>query len=429
MPGTERDAACIFCRNERPGPPPPHLDAFLQSCQHFEMTDDPLRWILHLDMDAFFASVEQLDDPFLRGRPVIVGGGLRGVVSTASYEARVFGVRSAMPMAEARRRCPQAVILRGNRARYVEKSREVMDALRSFSPLVEPAGIDEAYVDLTGLEHIFGPTPDLARQIRDEVARRTLLPCSVGLAPVKFLAKIASDLQKPAGVSILRHEDVPAFLQTLPVGKIPGVGKKTLLVLADLGMRTAGDVQRLPLEFWQRKLGRGGESLFARAHGRDSRPVEPWSEPKSDSAETTFDHDTLDRDFLSAKLFAQAERVGASLRKQGLAGRTVTLKIKFADFTQATRSRTLKEPTNSTRTIYETALALLEEQPPRRPLRLIGVGVSQFGTGDGRLPLLPDADEERKKRQTALDAAMDDVRGRFGNKAVQWGKIFNPEKK
>ncbi len=392
------------------------------------MTQTPPRWILHLDMDAFFASVEQLDDPSLRGKPVIVGGMTRGVVSTASYEARVFGVHSAMPMAEARKRCPHAVVLRGNRARYVEKSREVMSALREFSPLVEPAGIDEAYADLSGLERMFGPIPDLARRIRDEVSARTMLSCSVGLAPVKFLAKIASDLNKPAGVSILTHTEVPDFLSTLPVRKIPGVGKKTLLELEGLGVSTAGDVQRLPLSFWQRRLGKAGEALFARAHGRDERPVEPYTDPKSESAETTFPKDTLDHDFLNTALFRQSERVGASLRKHGLAGRTVTLKAKYADFSQVTRARTLKEPVNSTRRIYETALALLDELAPKRPLRLIGVGVSHFGGGEGQLRLLPDADEPRNKREAALDSVMDSVRGKFGSKAMQWGRVFTPDK-
>ena len=406
-----------------------HLDAPDPSCQHPIMPQEPLRWILHLDMDAFFASVEQLDDPSLRGKPVIVGGLTRGVVSTASYEARVFGVRSAMPMTEARKRCPHAVFLRGNRARYGEKSREVMNILREFSPLVEPAGIDEAYLDLSGLERIFGPIPELARRIRDEVASRTLLSCSVGLAPVKFLAKIASDLNKPAGVSILAHAEMPEFLQTLPVRKIPGVGKRMLAELETLGVSTAGDVQRLPLALLQRKLGKAGEALFERAHGRDNRPVEPYSDPKSESAETTFAHDTLDREFLNAQLFRQAERVGASLRRHGLAGRTVTLKAKYADFTQVTRSRTLKEPINATRRIHEIAVALLEELSPRKPLRLIGVGVSHFDGGEGRqLSLLPQPDEARNKREAALDAVMDDVRGKFGTKAVQWGKIFVPDK-
>ena len=396
---------------------------------HPLMEQIPLRWILHLDMDAFFASVEQLDDPLLRGKPVIVGGEIRGVVAAASYEARVFGVRSAMPVGEARRRCPHGVFVRGRRGRYVEKSHEVMAVLREFSPLVEPASIDEAYLDLTGLERIFGSIPDLARRIRDEVSARTELSCSVGLAPVKFLAKIASDLHKPGGVSILPHAETAAFLATLPVRKIPGVGSKTLSALEELGVRTAADIQGLPLEFWQRKFGKAGEALFARAHGRDDRPVEPHVEPKSESAETTFDRDTLAPDILSTHLFRQAERVGSSLRRHGLAGRTVTLKVKYADFTQVTRSRTLKDPLNATRQIYETALALLEELAPKRPLRLIGVGVSHFGAAEAQLSLLPPVDDAQKKRDAALDAVLDGVRDKFGGRAVQWGKTFVPEAK
>ena len=382
------------------------------------------RWIIHLDMDAFFASVEQLDNPAYRGKPVIVGGTERGVVSTCSYEARKFGVHSAMPIFMARNRCPHAIFVRGRMERYQEKSREIMASLHDFSPLVEQASVDEAYIDATGLEGIFGPIETLAAAIHARVYEVSGLTCSLGAAPVKFLAKITSELKKPAGISFLYHEDVPAFVERLPIGKIPGVGKQTLAVLEGLGVQRAGDMMRYPPEFWTRKLGKTGTVLFARAQGIDPRPVDPCVEAKSESAENTFREDTADATTLTRWLLAQAERVGGSLRRHNTVGRTITLKIKYADFTQITRSRTLKKPTNSTRTIYETAVSLLQEEGIRRPVRLIGVGVSQFGAQTEQLSLLPDEHGEQEQREAALDTTLDEVRQRFGRGAIVRGKLF-----
>lgn len=389
------------------------------------MERTPPRWILHLDMDAFFASVEQLDAPELRGKPVIIGGAERGVVSTASYEARRFGVRSAMPMFQARRLCPHAVFIRGRMERYKEKSREVMAVAARFSPLVEQASVDEAYLDASGLEHVFGTAEHMARCLQSAVLAECGLSCSLGLAPVKFLAKIASDMHKPAGLTILAHADVPTFLQSLPVSKIPGIGKRMQESLELLGVRHAADVQRFPRDFWLRRLGKAGDVLYDRARGIDPRQVEPYSDPKSESAENTFAKDIFDREELAVWLLRQSERVGRSLRKQGLAGRTITLKLKYADFMQHTKSRTLKQPTNLTRLIYETALELLDESKVNRPLRLIGVGVSQFGEREEQLSLLPDAGEERRKRDASLDATLDQLRAKFGNTAVVRGKLFH----
>lgn len=389
---------------------------------------EPLRWILHLDMDAFFASVEQLDVPEYRGKPLIIGGESRGVVSTASYEARRFGIRSAMPVFQARKLCPRGIFIRPRMARYAEKSREVMEVVRGFSPLVEKASIDEAYLDLTGLDRLFGTVDVLARTLQEQVLAQTGLTCSLGVAPVKFLAKIASDLQKPAGLTILTHDQVPAFLETLPVAKIPGVGGHMQKKLEALGVRTAGEVSRYPGSFWENRLGKMGRVLYARCLGQDPRPVEPWVEAKSESAENTFAEDTRDQEILSAWLLRQSERVGAALRAQGIVGRTITLKAKFADFTQVTRSRTLKHPTNLTRPIYETALELLRELNPQRPLRLIGVGVSNFGAGDRQLTLLPAPEDVREEREAALDSTLDVVRERFGRDAIVRGKLF-PGKK
>lgn len=388
------------------------------------MDTTPLRWILHLDMDAFYASVEQLDNPEYRGKALVIGGAERGVVSTASYEARKFGVHSAMPVFQAKKLCPHGIFIRGRMSRYQEKSHEVMAILERFSPLVEKASIDEAFLDLSGLERILGDIGDIGLRIQNTIVKETGLTCSIGIAPVKFLAKIASDLQKPAGLTILSHAKVPNFLASLPIGKIPGVGKRTLQTLETLGVRTAGDAARYPAEFWQKRMGKAGEALYDRVRGIDPRPVEPYTDPKSESAENTFAKDILDTAALSVWLMHQAERVGTSLRAQNLKGRTITLKIKYSDFTQKTRSRTVKQATNSTRAIYETAMELLHEQPLERPLRLIGVGVSHFGEAPQQLSLIPEKEEQARERDEALDAALDALRGRFGKNAVLRGKLF-----
>lgn len=384
-----------------------------------------MQWIIHIDMDAFYASVEQLDDPALRGKPVIVGGGARGVVSAASYEARAFGVHSAMPVGMARRLCPQAVFVPGRRQRYAELSRVVMRTLGDFSPLVEPASIDEAYLDATGLERLFGPIGELGHGIKRAVREATGgLTCSVGAAPVKFLAKIASDMRKPDGMFVLSPEDVPGFLHVLPVRKLPGVGKHFVRELEGIGVRTAGQALRFPQEFWARRFGKAGLTLFARAQGIDARAVEPLAAPKSESAEHTYAQDTWDLAVLRRSLLTHAERVGAGLRRQGLAGRTVTLKIKYADFTQLTRSKTLPHRTNATQTIFETACALLHALRLEQKVRLIGLGVSGFQEGAEQGTLLsspPERDEERRRR---LDSALDELRGRFGGRAVVRGRLF-----
>jgi DNA polymerase-4 len=329
-------------------------------------------------------------------------------------------------MFQARKLCPHAVFLRGRMRRYAEKSAEIMRLLDSYSPLVEQASIDEAYLDATGLERVFGSATAMARCLQDDIRVHSGLSCSIGLAPVKFLAKIASDMRKPAGLTVLEHKDVADFLKTLPVGKIPGVGPRMVKNLELLGVRNASDVERYPLAFWRERLGKSGEHLHQRATGVDPRPVVPYTEPKSESAENTFARDTGDRAELSVWLLRQAERVGESLRKRGLAGRTITLKIKYADFTQHTRSRTLRTPTNSTRVIYENALALLDQKKLERPLRLIGVGVSQFGERERQLSLLPDPGDSAREREASLDKALDKLRHKFGRQAVMRGKLFVP---
>jgi len=383
----------------------------------------PDRYIAHIDMDAFFASVEQLDHPEWRGRPLAVGDGPRSVVSAASYEIRTFGVRSAMPVAQAKKLCPHGLFVPVRMWRYKELSRRVMAVLQRFSPLVEQASVDEAYLDVTGVERLFGPPEDLAATMRAEVRRETELTCSVGIAPVRFLAKICSDYNKPDGSTILREHEVRAFLDQLPVQKIPGVGGRTLEILSGLGVRLAGDVLQRPQEFWRSRLGERGLWLFELAQGVDDRPVTPFTPPKSSSAENTFERDTRDPAVLRRWLLLQSERVGADLRAQGVRGRTVTLKATFADFRKLTRSRTLPEPVDDTRSIFETALSLLKELNPRQDLRLIGVGVSQFGERPRQLSLLEP--ETPARPRAALDQALDAVRGRFGKAAIVRGDLLD----
>ena len=383
-----------------------------------------------MDMDAFFASIEQLDDPSLRGKAVIVGGEHRGVVSTCSYEARKFGVHSAMPIAEARRRCPHGVYIRPRMRRYAEMSALVREAISRFSPLVEMASVDEAYLDATGLERLFGPVESLGRQLKEAVREATGgLTCSVGIAPVKFLAKIASEQRKPDGLFMLRPEDVPAFLAVLPVRAVPGVGRHFAADLAQLGVKNCGEVSRYSEEFWKRKFGKAGAALWQRAQGIDLREVVPWTPPKSESAEVTLDEDTRDRDVLRTWLMRHAERVGASLRRHGLAGRTVTVKIKYADFRQITRQTTLAHRISSTETIYDTACAILDGVELADRVRLIGVGVSGFEEGGpSQLSLMPEPKpQSEEKRRGRLDRAVDALRERYGRDAVVRGRLFEPQ--
>ncbi|MDD3312997.1 DNA polymerase IV [Pseudodesulfovibrio sp.] len=375
-------------------------------------------WILHIDMDAFFASVEQLDNPELRGKPVVVGGTSdRSVVSAASYEVRRFGVHSAMSIVKARKLCPDLVIVPGRMGRYKEVSRRVMAVLGEFSPLVEQASVDEAYLDGTGLERLFGPVEELGRRIKTRVREETGLTCSVGAAPVRFLAKIASDLDKPDGLAIIRPGAVADFLRTLPVGKVPGVGKKLVETLTRMGVRTCGDILKRDRAFWETRLGKYGGVLHDRARGLDPNPVEPGGEAKSSSAENTFSEDTSDRAELIRWLLAQSERVGADLRAHGYRGRTVTLKVKYADFTQITRSRSLPARTDNTALIFETARELLAELELRRAVRLIGVGVSNFEPRARQVTLFEEAPRSGEAT-SELDRAVDRVRERFGSGAV-----------
>lgn len=412
-------------------------------------------------MDAFFASVEQMLNPALKGRPVIVGYAHRGVVCAASYEARVFGVRSAMPSARARKLCPQGVFVPPRHGVYGEISARVMAVFRSFSPVVEQASIDEAYIDATGLGGLFGSPAELGRKIKSAVFAETGLTCSVGIAPVKFLAKIASDMNKPDGLFILEPAQIADFMRSLPVSKIPGVGPRTQEILAKLGVRTAGEISRLPPGILEARLGKFGESIARRALGLDSSVVEPAGLPKSEGREHTLDKDSIDKVFLKRYLLYQSEKVMAGVRKMGTAGRTVTLKVKFADFRQITRSYTFDSPTTSTRLVYNTACALLDKLELALPVRLIGVSLSNFNWEDPPhyvdKRLLPglesyfkqfikndgvnlenpfsagtftlshvQTDKAVLKRDAALDSAIDKVREMFGREMLKRADLLSP---
>lgn len=385
------------------------------------------RVILHIDMDAFFASVEQMDTPEWKGKPLVVGGEERGVVSAASYEARKFGIRSAMPIARAKQLCPHVITTRGRMDRYKEISQKVMSVLHLFSPVIEKASIDEAFLDATGTERLFGPPAALGMQIKQEMKSHTGLTCSVGIAPVKFLAKIASDQNKPNGLYIITEKDIPHFLQNLPVQKIPGVGKKFVEKLANLGVHTAKDVQNYPESFWTQKFGKSGTVLWQRSNGYDDRKIESFNTPKSESAENTLREDTLDRDLLKTWLLRQSERVGQNQRQMGIKGKTVMLKIKFADFQSITRSKSLPEPTDSTEIIYSVACSLLDALELPKKVRLIGVGLSNYQQGPLQLSLLPNentCNTVASEKQKNIDKALDAVRNKFGAEAIVRGKLF-----
>lgn len=335
--------------------------------------------ILHIDMDAFYASVEQLDHPWLKGKAVIVGGTSgRGVVAAASYEARRFGVRSAMPMFEARRNCPQGVFVRPRMERYQEVSVRVMGILREFSPRVEPVSIDEAFVDLGGTERLHGAPPEAARTIKLRIRQIVGLSCSIGVAPNRFLAKIASDLDKPDGLTVIGPEQVVEFIDRLPAAKVPGVGPKTLAKLTEMGVRCLGEIRRIPAPMLTRIFGSYGLRLLELAQGVDPTPVSPETPAKSISSECTLEQDTRDVALLSRCLLAQADEVAAGLRREGVKARTVVLKIKHADFTLATRRTTVSPPVQSSKELYRHAVRLLNAHGSTQKVRLVGLGATGF---------------------------------------------------
>jgi DNA polymerase-4 len=381
------------------------------------------RTILHVDLDAFFAAVEQRDHPQLRGKPVIVGGGgpnQRGVVSTASYEARRFGVHSAMPLREAGRRCPDGIFLPVDGRKYLRVSRDVMAILRRFTPLVEPISIDEAFLDVTGSRELFGDGPTIARAIKDAVRDEVQLTISIGVATTKLVAKIASDLEKPDGLVVVPPGDEVAFLAPLEIGRLWGVGEKTATVLREYGVKTIGDLAALPEDLMERRFGKMGPMLGDRARGRDAdRVVGEGEAAKSVGHEHTFDVDTSDREVIERTLLAMAEGVSGRLRASGVRASTVTVKIRDSSFRTITRQRTLAEPTDLTDPIYRVALELARPEVRGLRIRLLGVSASNLGERE-QLGLFP-ADDPRRRR--AIEAA-DRLRRRYGERAVTRARLL-----
>lgn len=385
---------------------------------------EPARAILHVDMDAFYASVEVLDRPALRGRPVLVGGSprQRGVVAACSYEARKFGVHSAMPMSRALRLCPQAVLLPVRMSRYVEISRQIHRIFHAYTPDVEPISIDEAFLDVTGCITLFGSPEEIGRKIKIEIREKTGLAASVGVAPNKFLAKLASDLDKPDGFCVITEENKQHVLDPLPVSRIWGIGKVTDRALQAAGIRTIEQLRTAPAYLLGQVFGNHVESVFLLARGIDGRRVEPFSEAKSLSAEETFPDDIGDRQTLFGILIHQVEEVAQRLRAEKMQARTLTIKCRYGDFRTITRSITLEEPTNTTAVLLDEAEGLFGKwyRTSAAPLRLLGFGVSGLAAeGSGRQLLLFADPEEEKQRK--VDCAFDQIRQKYGDGSLKRG--------
>ena len=381
------------------------------------------RWILHVDVDAFFASAEQVLHPELAGRPVIVGGDPdeRSVVASASYEARVFGVRAAMPLAQAKRLCPQAVFLKGNFHEYSRMSEKIREVLYSFSPDIEMGSLDEAYLDLTGCRRLYRDPFDTADRIKTAVKAATGLNVSIGVATSKLLSKIASDYAKPNGIAYVWPGHEAAFLKPLDLKELPGVGPKTLERLHRYNLRSIGDLQALKADTLSAALGPAGEALSERAAGLDSGPVEEALYPKSISRETTFDRDVADRLIMEAMISYLAERAARKLRSIGIRARTVTVKLRYGDFSTYHTSESLKEPSSHDADFKVLAFKLFGKLFTRRMrVRLVGVALSNLTAEVSHQASL--FDEERFLRKERLYRGIDRVRERFGFSALYTGR-------
>jgi DNA polymerase-4 len=374
--------------------------------------------ILHVDMDAFYASVETIKDPSLRGKPVIVGGLWgRGVVTSASYEARAFGVGSAMPIIRARRLCPHGIYLSNDFDSYLDYSRRIRTIFESITPLVEPLSLDEAFLDVGGSVRLFGPPIDIARRIKAQVGGLGL-PCTVGVAPNKFLAKLASTRGKPDGLLVVPADDVESFLHPLPVGALWGVGEQTAEELRRLGLKTVGDVAQLGRRTLERAVGAAlGAHLHYLANGIDDRDVVPHEPARSIGSENTFSHDLDDTDEILREILRLSDRTASRLRSKGMCGRTVTLKVRYSNFSTITRSRTSGAEIDTPAEIYSIAKGLYLKLDPERPrIRLLGVTMSGLAPGPAsrQLGLL----DERAKGWPEISAAVDAIRDRWGDDAV-----------
>ena len=389
------------------------------------------RIILHIDMDAFFASVEEKADPSLEGKPVMVCGGLesRTVVAAASYEARRYGVRAGMPLAVARVKCPDGIFIEGDPEKYIYTSIRLNDLYREFTPVVEEFSIDESFLDVTDVAERYGGARELARRLKARVRERFGLPCTVGIGPNKLLAKTASKLGKPDGLLELTAADVPGKFQALPVGKLYGVGEEMAKKLEMLGVRTIGQLAAVPVPILKRVFGVIGEMLHDAANGIDASPVlreEEQPPPKSVGNEYTFQRDTLDAEVIRSILLGLASKVARRLRKGGHAGRTVTLKVRFSDFATITRSRTLDDFVNLDREVFDVAMEILAGVQKRKAIRLLGVSVSNLvhSPPEKQRSLF---DYSYWKKYKRVLESMDKARDRYGERAIVWAALLKKE--
>lgn len=388
-----------------------------------------MRKIIHVDMDAFFASVEELDDPGLRGKAVIVSGSPegRGVVSSASYEARRYGVHSAMPITRARKLCPQAVFVEARIERYAEVAQELLGIFKKYTPLVEPASLDEAYLDVTDTEAIFGGAENIGREIKRRIREEIGLTASIGIGPNKFLAKLASDLRKPDGFVVIKDEEKEEVLRDLPVSKILGVGRATENRLHKLGIHTIGDLRALPLEALVEEFGRWGEGLYYLSRGVDESPVVTDWEPKSTGRSVTFERDIKDYGVIRRQLYQLTEEVTSTLRDMGLRAKTITIKIRYSNFKTITRSTTVDTPTDLTETIWRYVDALLRERVDLedKAVRLVGVTLSNLTVAE-TLEQLHLFQDQEVKAPSALGGqeATDQIKEKLGEGSIKKGFLL-----
>ncbi|WP_378951914.1 DNA polymerase IV [Mesorhizobium sp. ANAO-SY3R2] len=413
-----------FCRDclalQRGGGPRCHACGSPRLLRHPELYRLHLA---HIDCDAFYAAVEKRDNPALKDKPVIIGGGKRGVVSTACYIARIHGVRSAMPMFKALEACPEAVVVKPNMEKYVRVGREIRSMMQALTPLVEPLSIDEAFLDLAGTEKLHGLPPALVlARFSSAVEKEVGITVSAGLSYCKFLAKVASDFRKPRGFAVIGEAEAVGFLAEQPVTMIWGVGKAFAATLERDGIRSIGQLQRMDRGDLMRRYGTMGSRLYHLSRGQDDRVVSPDHEAKSVSAETTFDSDLASSADLVPVLRALSEKVSARLKKAGIAGRTVVLKLKTQDFKTRTRNRQLADPTRLADRIFQTGMHLLDKETDGTKYRLLGIGVSDLSDDERADP--PDLVDVGSHKRALAEGAMDALRNKFGSKAVETGYTF-----
>lgn len=385
--------------------------------------------IIHLDMDAFYAAVEMLDNPSLKGKPVIVGGtNKRGVVSSASYEARKFGIHSAQPIATAMGLCPHGIYLPVRMRRYIEVSERVFEIFYRFSPLVEPLSIDEGFIDVTGSVGLFGSPIEIVKKIKKAVVEEIGLTVSAGLAPCKFVAKIASDLDKPDGLTVVPEGRVIEFLEPLPIERLWGVGKETKKALALLGVQTIGDLSRIPMDVLETRFGKLGIHLHLLSHGIDNRGIETKRKTKSMGREDTFLEDLLDMNLIRRELLSLATRVSRRMRRKSYEAKTLTLKVKYSDFERVTRSMTLSKATDDAKEIYQCCKGLLEKtEAGRRPIRLLGISLSHIQAQGEEKQLSLFQKQHLSQQSKNLNLALDKIYDKFGENAILPGTILDKD--